>query len=110
MKLIPPNITTGPWTAVGNEIYQNGSPELRKLEKFIVCRFDVTSYREYPTIQEADRNAEFIAAAPAMAEALEVVWDHYASIDDLSRAEERAFRKVEDCLLSAGYTLATDPE
>lgn len=59
---------------------------------------------------EATANFRFFGAAPAMAEALVAVWDHYASIDDLSRAEERVFRKVEDALLSAGYTEAADQE
>lgn len=54
---------------------------------------------------EAEHNATMALAAPQMAEALRAVWDHFASIDDLSPAEERLFGKSEKVLQEAGYTL-----
>lgn len=92
--LTPPPITPGPWKARPLEEPQWGIHGESEWE--LVAN----------TLHGNDRvNATFISAAPAMAEALLSIWEHFAAIDDLSRAEEREFGKVEKALLSAGYTL-----
>jgi hypothetical protein len=60
----------------------------------------------------ARTNTRFIAAAPAMAEALAAVWAaHEASIyHGGAGLKEPLDGIVKSALLSAGYTLAADPE
>jgi hypothetical protein len=99
--LIPPNITPGPWSAQPLDDPQwgvHGSGEWELVAN---------------TLHGNDStNAKFIAAAPAMAEALAKfveVCDSAPPVDLLRMIGEcRAV--AGQVLLEAGYTLAADPE
>jgi hypothetical protein len=104
-KLIPPNITPGPWSAQPLDDPQwgvHGSGEWELVAN---------------TLHGNDStNAKFIAAGPDMAEALARCLPDFEIDEDahdghvaceISIGDVKAIRAA---LLSAGYTLAADPE
>jgi hypothetical protein len=105
-KLIPPDITPGPWKTDG---------KIHDSNYFVECRegWDVAAIT---TAQAGNSHcvAKFIAASPAVAEVL-AAWvsqdmEHDDFVKRFGFSQSHLETATKEALLSAGYTLAADPE
>lgn len=98
--LTPPPITPGPWTV---------SPTTKYASRWVQDPkgWDVASVTQHQT-GDYDAVAQFIAAAPAMAEALENCRQYLASLPESMHAESSAvYLGALSALLQAGYVAPT---
>lgn len=101
--LTPPPITPGPWAV---------SPTVKYAARWVQDPkgWDVASVTQHQT-GDYDVVAKFIAAAPAMAEALAALVSTYGMPDSGSFGpEEPIWEAARHSLISAGYTFTTDAD
>jgi hypothetical protein len=119
MKFAPPNIEKGPWFIGTPSTYATYNANKVNAEKVGICEvYGIPLHSSLEEVEKDKRSAKglaharLLAAAPSMAEALAKfveVCDSAPPVELLRMLGEcRAV--AGDALLSAGYTLATDPE
>lgn len=108
MKLVPPNITPGPWKLSPDALYRRGHLVRDDDGRgFVVAACDfVSNSRAAHVNQSLEANAQAIAALPDVLQALERILVCPAlNMGELEPEDVLAITGARDALTKAGYTI-----